>query len=84
MSRKDEIHAPLRQLVRYDRIVRQQDQRRARRHVRQRSLEIRPPPAHIVNPGPDETLCSGDGVMLIGNPDQLRAARELLEKGDGD
>ena len=37
--------------------------------------------SHIVNPGPDEALCSGDGVMLIGNPDQLRAARDLLEKG---
>ncbi len=40
--------------------------------------------AHIVNPGPEETLCAGDGVMLIGGPDQIRAARELLEKGDGD
>ena len=40
--------------------------------------------AHIVNPGPDEALCAGDGVMLIGNPDQIRAARELLERGDGD
>ncbi len=40
--------------------------------------------AHIVNPGPDEALCAGDVVMLIGNPDQIRAARELLERGDGD
>jgi CPA2 family monovalent cation:H+ antiporter-2 len=40
--------------------------------------------SHIVNPGPEEALCSGDGVMLIGNPEQLRAARELLEKGGGD
>ena len=37
--------------------------------------------SHIVNPGPEEALCSGDGVMLIGSPDQLRAARELLERG---
>jgi len=39
--------------------------------------------SHIVNPGPDEALCAGDGVMLIGSPGQLRAARELLEKGNG-
>jgi CPA2 family monovalent cation:H+ antiporter-2 len=37
--------------------------------------------AHIVNPGPEETLCADDGVMLIGSPDQIRSARSLLEKG---
>jgi CPA2 family monovalent cation:H+ antiporter-2 len=39
--------------------------------------------AHIVNPGPQERLFAGDGVMLIGDPEQVRAARDLIEKGDG-
>ena len=33
---------------------------------------------NIVNPGPEEQLHVGDGVMLLGNRKQLEAARPLL------
>lgn len=32
----------------------------------------------ITNPGPRERLASGDRVFLLGEPDQIRTARELL------
>jgi CPA2 family monovalent cation:H+ antiporter-2 len=32
----------------------------------------------ITNPGPGERLLSGDRVLLLGDPDQIRAARALL------
>jgi len=33
---------------------------------------------HIVNPDPDQILQTGDGLLLIGTPSQLRTAKELL------
>jgi CPA2 family monovalent cation:H+ antiporter-2 len=32
----------------------------------------------VINPGPDEALCAGDRVLLLGHADQLPAACELL------
>jgi CPA2 family monovalent cation:H+ antiporter-2 len=32
----------------------------------------------LVNPGPDEVLCGGDRVLLLGGAEQLPVARELL------
>jgi len=32
----------------------------------------------LINPGPDEVLCVGDRVLLLGEGDQLPCARELL------
>jgi K+/H+ antiporter YhaU regulatory subunit KhtT len=32
----------------------------------------------LINPGPDEVLLSGDRVLLLGQTDQLPAARDLL------
>jgi CPA2 family monovalent cation:H+ antiporter-2 len=32
----------------------------------------------LINPGPEETLCSGDRVLLLGHKEQLPGARELL------
>jgi CPA2 family monovalent cation:H+ antiporter-2 len=32
----------------------------------------------LINPGPDEVLCAGDRVLLLGQTDQLPAARDLL------
>jgi len=32
----------------------------------------------VINPGPDESLCAGDRVLLLGQTDQLPAACELL------
>jgi CPA2 family monovalent cation:H+ antiporter-2 len=32
----------------------------------------------LINPGPDEVLCSGDRVLLLGHADQLPAACDLL------
>jgi CPA2 family monovalent cation:H+ antiporter-2 len=33
----------------------------------------------LINPGPDEVLLSGDRVLLLGQPEQLPAACDLLE-----
>jgi CPA2 family monovalent cation:H+ antiporter-2 len=33
---------------------------------------------NVLNPGPDEELCPGDHVLLLGSPAQLEAARVLL------
>ena len=32
----------------------------------------------LINPGPDEVLCAGDRVLLLGQTDQLPAACDLL------
>jgi CPA2 family monovalent cation:H+ antiporter-2 len=37
---------------------------------------------NVINPGPDEELQNGDRLLLLGKPDQLQAARQLL-LGDG-
>jgi CPA2 family monovalent cation:H+ antiporter-2 len=34
----------------------------------------------VVNPGPDEEVLAGDQVLLLGSPDQLARATELLKK----
>lgn len=34
--------------------------------------------SRVVNPGPDETIQVGDRVLLLGDPRQLAAARELM------
>ena len=34
--------------------------------------------APIVNPGPDEELLPGDRVLVLGNAEQLAAARRML------
>jgi len=34
----------------------------------------------LINPGPDEVLCAGDRVLLLGQTDQLPAARDLLSE----
>ncbi|MBX7244263.1 MAG: cation:proton antiporter [Candidatus Sumerlaeaceae bacterium] len=39
----------------------------------------RPDVPSIINPGPYEELLSGDKVILLGRPEQLEAARKLLE-----
>jgi CPA2 family monovalent cation:H+ antiporter-2 len=36
----------------------------------------------LINPGPDEVLRSGDRVLLLGQAEQLPAARELLVKAE--
>ena len=36
---------------------------------------------NVINPGPDEELHSGDRLLLLGKPDQLQTARELLLGG---
>jgi len=36
----------------------------------------------LINPGPDEVLCSGDRVLLLGQTDQLPAASDLLAAGE--
>ncbi len=35
-----------------------------------------------INPGPDEELQAGDKLLLLGNPDQLEAARQLIGQPD--
>jgi K+/H+ antiporter YhaU regulatory subunit KhtT len=32
----------------------------------------------VINPGPDEVLCGGDRVLLLGQAEQLPGARALL------
>ena len=39
--------------------------------------------ANLLNPGPDEELQPGDQVLLLGTPDQLRAARSLFNRPGG-
>ncbi|HLP03363.1 MAG TPA: cation:proton antiporter [Opitutaceae bacterium] len=39
--------------------------------------------ANILNPGPDEELCAGDHLVLLGAADQLRAATALITAGAG-
>jgi K+/H+ antiporter YhaU regulatory subunit KhtT len=34
--------------------------------------------AAILSPGPDEILCPADRVFLVGHPDQIAAAKQLL------
>jgi CPA2 family monovalent cation:H+ antiporter-2 len=35
---------------------------------------------NVINPGPDEELQAGDQVLILGNSDQLAAAKLLLAK----
>jgi len=35
---------------------------------------------NVLNPGPDEELCSGDHVLLLGSPEQIEAAKQLLAR----
>jgi len=37
----------------------------------------------LINPGPDEVLCASDRVLLLGQTDQLPAARDLLSEMAG-
>jgi CPA2 family monovalent cation:H+ antiporter-2 len=36
----------------------------------------------LINPGPDEVLCGGDRVLLLGGAGQLPVARRLLVNGE--
>ena len=36
---------------------------------------------NIINPGPDEELCAGDEVLLLGSEEHLNSARALLSRG---
>lgn len=36
---------------------------------------------NLINPGPDEELMAGDHVVILGAPEQLEAARELIRGG---
>ncbi len=38
----------------------------------------RPHDQTFINPGPNDELCAGDKVLLMGNPDQIKAARKLI------
>jgi CPA2 family monovalent cation:H+ antiporter-2 len=37
----------------------------------------------LINPGPDEILCAGDRVLLLGQTDQLPSAQDLLAGMEG-
>jgi hypothetical protein len=39
---------------------------------------------NIISPGPDEELAAGDQVLILGNEDQVKAARLLIEAGRSD
>jgi CPA2 family monovalent cation:H+ antiporter-2 len=44
----------------------------------------RPNGSSVINPGPDEELLAGDGILLLGNSAQLEAAKAYLARSHSD